>query len=61
MFKDLRLAGEAGAQLGLALPATRAIRDVFAEAAKTELAEADYSAVLDWLERGSPGHSAAPR
>jgi len=65
MLKDLRLAAEAGAQFGLALPASQAIGDVYAEAAKTELAEADYSAVLEWLERrrariGRAGHSVAP-
>lgn len=50
MLKDLRLAADAGTQLGQDLPATRAIRDVYSAAAAAGFADRDYSSVLEWLE-----------
>lgn len=51
MLKDLRLAAEAGAQLGVDLPAARAIRDVYGAAAQAGYADSDYSSILDWIEK----------
>lgn len=50
MLKDMRLAAEAGTQLGQDLPATRAIRDVYGGAAAAGFADRDYSSVLEWIE-----------
>ena len=50
MLKDLRLAADAGAQLGQDLPATRVIRDVYGAAADAGYADRDYSSVMEWLE-----------
>lgn len=52
MLKDMRLAAEAGTQLGQDLPAARAIRDVYGAAANAGYADRDYSSVMEWIERG---------
>lgn len=50
MLKDINLVLDASKQLGVELPATRAVRTVYAAAAEHGLAEQDYSAVIQWLE-----------
>ncbi len=59
MLKDLNLVLDAGKQLGVELPATRAVRSAFAAAAEHGLAEQDYSAVIRWLEQQSATRVAA--
>jgi len=57
MRKDLELALVAGQHCGATLPATRAIRDVFAAAAAGPRADVDYSAVYEYLEELSAGRA----
>jgi 3-hydroxyisobutyrate dehydrogenase-like beta-hydroxyacid dehydrogenase len=59
MQKDLDLALDAGRRMGAALPATAAVRNVFAAAAQHGKAEMDYSAVFQWLEEQSAAGAAA--
>ena len=59
MLKDMRCATDAGHLVGAHLPAAAAVRDVYAEAARSGLADADYSSVLTWLEKA--GGQEVPR
>ena len=60
MFKDLGLVLDASKQLGLELPATRAVHSAYRAAAETGFGEKDYSAVVEWLEHASTARGAAP-
>ncbi len=53
MLKDMNLVLNAGKQLGVELPATRAVRGAYAAASEHGLAERDYSAVFQWLEQAA--------
>jgi 3-hydroxyisobutyrate dehydrogenase-like beta-hydroxyacid dehydrogenase len=49
MLKDLNLVSQAAEELGVNLPGSRGIRDVYAAAAQAGFTEEDYSAVFKWL------------
>lgn len=59
MLKDMNLVLDAGKQLGAELPATRAVRTAYAAAAEQGLADQDYSAVIQWVERQAAARTAA--
>jgi len=51
MAKDVRLMQSHAQQLGLALPVTQAIEQLFARAEQAGLSEQDYSAILQFLDK----------
>lgn len=53
MYKDLRLMTELAEELGLALPVTKAVEQLFAASEGEGRAELDYSAILASLEGGA--------
>ncbi len=59
MLKDLNLVLDSGKDLGLDLPGARAVRGAFAAAADAGLAEEDYCAVIQWLERQAAARAPA--
>ena len=50
MAKDLRLMLELGGEIGVQLPVTAAIEQLFAQSESAGKAELDYSAILAQLE-----------
>lgn len=55
MHKDLQLMGRLAEELGLRLPITAAIEQLFARSEASGKADLDYSAVLAQLEHGAAG------
>lgn len=53
MYKDVRLMGELGLDTKTALPITKAIEQLFAQSEAAGKADADYSAILAFLEERS--------
>ncbi len=60
MLKDLELVLHLASDLGVALPATRTIRDMYSRSAAAGRAHADFSAVIEELG-AEPGAAAAAR
>jgi 3-hydroxyisobutyrate dehydrogenase len=52
LAKDLRLVGELEAELGLDLPLTKAVRDLYAQAIQGGLGDDDAARLFDFLESG---------
>jgi 3-hydroxyisobutyrate dehydrogenase len=52
LTKDLRLVGELEAELGLALPVTGAVRELYAEAIQAGLGDDDAARLFDFLQGG---------
>ena len=52
LAKDLRLVGQLEAELGLALPVTGAVRDLYAEAIQGGLGDDDAARLFDFLQDG---------
>jgi 3-hydroxyisobutyrate dehydrogenase len=52
LAKDLRLVGQLEAELGLALPVTGAVRDLYAEAIQAGLGDDDAARLFDFLQEG---------
>jgi 3-hydroxyisobutyrate dehydrogenase len=52
LAKDLRLVGELEAELGLSLPVTRVVRDLYGEAIQEGLGDDDAARLFDFLQGG---------
>jgi 3-hydroxyisobutyrate dehydrogenase-like beta-hydroxyacid dehydrogenase len=49
LLKDLNLALNAANSVGVKLPGTRAVRDIFATACNEGFSEMDYASIFEWL------------
>jgi 3-hydroxyisobutyrate dehydrogenase/glyoxylate/succinic semialdehyde reductase len=55
MQKDLQLASQMGYEMGLAMPQTNIAKEVYRMAMRAGLAEADFAAVVQFLEKKNNG------